>query len=324
MSFRDYGDASLIPLLGIDANGKLTLDGDVVGARENDNALNKLGMNANGAPMWNGEPFVAESGGIQTAATPSALPANAENGTVAVALADDAAVSITYPAQVSGESVSVDIAGKNIRIGNPEYDASALASAIAAGEQDGQVTAAVDFHHESDGLTASLVPVVNDLSLNDFTSAGITIEKDSCILDENATYKYALIIEPSYGILNPDKYVDVDATHRKYTGAFFYVFENISGDVLEMPGTLTAGWNVLMLTMELVNGDPTGEPTAAEFVSAQDINEYVSFPSTANATMAVSGTGASDIFDQIIEAAQGRQKGLYMKLSGDWHRCTME
>ena len=314
MSFRDVGDATLLPNLGRDESGKLTLDNNVVGARENDDALKKIGMDENGNPLWDGDPV----GGVQTVANPSALPANAANGSVAVALSDDPAQTIVYPSQTADEAVSVNIAGMDIAIGTPTYNASAIAAAISA--QDISARGTVELGNGA-SIQFSLEPVVTDASDNAYTSAGIPLDEDDVTVAPASTKLYGIMANWHFDVVKPNKIIQVDAEHEKITIAAACFFEDIETE----DGFISAGWHVLYATMDTATHT---DITAAEYETTDtgvDINEYLNLPASDDNAMTIEGTSGSLLLDGIITVAgQARQKGLYVKLGDEWSRATLE
>ena len=285
----------------------------------NKSTLDKFGESG-GEPTFDGNPI---GGGVNTYATPSALPNNAENGSVAVALADDPSNTIVYPTQTAGEAVSVDIASKNIMVGSPTFNSTAIDAAIAAQTVD--LTGTVTVDDPDGGMSLSIIPVVSDPSTNEYTAAGITL--DTYIEAATFTKKYAVAaILTAAGYLDyikPDKIEPVDAEHEKIPFMAIYAFEALSNISYQgMPMDLVEGWNVALATVDKATHS---DVTAIEVVSgAADLNDYLILSNSEYNTMSIEGVGASAIFTDTIVGEAGKQKGLYVRLSGDWMRCTLD
>lgn len=284
----------------------------------NKSTLDKFGESG-GEPTFDGNPI---GGGVNTYATPSALPNNAENGSVAVAMGDDPANTIVYPTQTGGEEVSVDISGKTIMIGNPTFNGTAIDSAISAQTVD--LTAAVALDNPDGMIQFGIIPVVSDPDTNEYTAAGITL--DSYIQSASYSNKYAIgamLIAPFIDYINPDKIVDVDANYEKIPFMAIYAFEALSNAEYQgMPMNLSSGWNVALATVDKATHS---DVQAIEVVDgAVDLNDYLILSNDPNNSMTIEGVGASAIFTNTIVGEAGKKAGLYVRLSGAWSRCTLD
>ncbi len=285
---------------------------------ENKSTLDKFGE-SDGEPTFDGNPI---GGGVNTYATPSVLPNNAENGSVAVALGDDPSNTIVYPTQTGGEEVSVDISGKSIMIGNPTFNGTAIDSAISAQTVD--LTAAVALENPDGMIQFVILPVVSDPDTNEYTAAGITL--DSFIQVSSYANKYAIgamLTNSGIDYINPEKIVDVDANYEKIPFMAIYTFEALSNAEYQgMPMNLSAGWNVALATVDKATHQ---EITAIEVVDgAVDLNEYLILSDDSRNSMTIEGVGASAIFTNTIVGEAGKKAGLYVRLSGVWSRCTLD
>lgn len=284
----------------------------------NKTTLDKFGESA-GKPTFDGNPI---GGGINMYATPSALPNNAENGSVAVALADDPLNTIVYPSQTAGEEVSVDIASKSIMFGNPTFNETAIDAAISAQDISAEGSVSIVTGASSKGdITFAITPVVSDEDTNEYTAAGITIE--DALVVPSFTKKYAIqAMFSGTGMVKPDKIVPVDAEHVKVPGFGMYTFENLSG--VEMPtGTadMVAGWNMVLVTIDTAT---YSQITDIEVVSGANPNDYLNLTNHDENTFTIEGVGGSAIFTDTIVGEAGKEKGLYVRLSGAWMRCTLD
>lgn len=285
---------------------------------ENKSTLDKFGESG-GEPTFDGNPI---GGGVNTYATPSAMPNSAENGSVAVALGDDPANTIVYPTQTGGEEVSVDISGKTIMIGNPTFNGTAINSAISAQTVD--LTAAVALEDPDGMIQFGIIPVVSDPDTNEYTAAGITL--DAYIQASSYANKYAIgamLIAPFIDYINPDKIVDVDANYEKIPFMAIYAFEALSNAEYQgMPMNLSAGWNVALATVDKATHS---DVTAIEVVDgAVNLNDYLILSNDDNNSMTIEGVGASAIFTNTIVGEAGKKAGLYVRLSDAWSRCTLD
>ena len=280
----------------------------------NKNVLDKFSQ-TNDKLLFDGDPV----GGVQTVANPSALPANAANGSVAVALSDDPAQTIVYPSQTADEAVSVNIAGMDIAIGTPSYNATAIAAAISA--QDISARGTVELGNGA-SIQFTIEPVVPDAADNAYTLGGITLDEDAITDVPTSTKLYGILADwgESYAdVVKPDKIVQVDAEHEKIPISGFFAFEDLE---TEDGDALSAGWNVFCVTVDTASHSVL---TDAEYETGVDINEYLNLPASDENAMTIEGTSGSLLFDGIVKpAGQARQKGLYVKLGDDWNRATLE
>lgn len=266
----------------------------------------------NGSLTYKGAPV---GGGVQTVSAPPDLPADAQNGSVAVALMDDDSDAVLYPAQSAGEEVSIDIAGKNILVGTPDWNGTAISAAITAQDlPSGSVTIL-----GNGTIGIGIVPVVADATNNDYTAAGITIDPTQAVI-ATATKNYAIGLTIVPGLVKPEKIIPVDADHVKMPFMAILAFENLTGDVYGLPGeSMTAGWNVALATVDTAT---YSDISAIEIVTGVEINDYIALESEVSNTMAIEGVSGTVLFDGIIVGVPGQPAGLYVRLSGSWNRVA--
>lgn len=292
--------------------------------------LNGLGKDENDHLTFNGKMV---GGGIQTVETPSALNANASNGSVAIALADDMPDEISWPIQSGGEEVRVDVYGKSLSIGTPSYDENDLDAAIAA-----LSTPLGIIHVQGDDIELGVLPVVTDISDNDYVDAGATLSADGCIVAANSTKKYMIFVDSAPGFVNPELFVSVDSDHISAPLGFVYSFENLSMEsAMGITGLeVSEGWNMIRCVVDTATHSDLSNFTT----ETCDINSCISIPKlelstksgeeetidTARSYMTLEGVNAYLLLRDIVVAAQteGLRKGLYIKFNDNWCRCTMD
>ena len=286
---------------------------------ENESTLDKL-TESNGRLLFDG----TDIGGVRVYGTPVALPANAPNGSVAVALNDGAVgTPIMYPAQTADEEIAVDIEGMDLAIGTPAYSETAINAAIAAGD----IGAAGTVEFETDAAIGfSLIPVVSDVSDNAYTSAGITLGSEWVALAESCTKKYVVradFAQTGLDLIAPDKIEEVGNGCRSLPVQGIFAFEDVSCEINGIQGTLHAGWNMLRFVLEY-DGRDYGETVDVIIDNDVNINEYLCLPTSAESAqndMTLEGTRAAELFAGIVENLSTVPGGLYVK-RGTWKRMA--
>lgn len=257
----------------------------------------------------------AEIGGVNVVSTPNALPANAPDGSVAAAVGNGTfETPVPIPAQSGSETVSADIAGMNLVIGAPTYSLPAINVAIAAGSIG--ASGSIEFADGS-SIGLSLMPVAADAADNAYTDAGITLDPDDVIVAQGVR-KYAVVAdwsEHALDLVDPDKIVQVDAGHIRIPVGAIYAFENL---VAEDNKTLSAGWNVLVSTIDTSNYDTL----QIEIENGVDVNDYLLLPTSDENVMTVGGMRAATFFAGVAVSRTDAPKGLYVKL-GTWKRLAL-
>ena len=276
-----------------------------------DPVLGKLSETESGLLMYDGKMI-----GVDVVDTPNDLDADAKDGATAAACFEIPAEHLVYPEQTADEAVQIDYSDEALTIGNPKYSDSAIDALIS--DFSSWPTATIETENSEAQLLVNVIPVVPDISDNDYVTAGIEISADGCIVDANATSKYALsmsLINSASAFVNPNKIIEVDETHIAAPAAAFCVFEDIDGVIDEIEGQLTKGWNIMLVTVEL----PSYEPTAVSFVNNININDWIVYPNNMSGILEVYGTKATillkGIYDVISEA---KNKGLYVHENGVW------
>ena len=230
------------------------------------------------------------------------------DGDLGVATFDKEPDHLVFPTQQSGEIVNIDVESKNIVFRGVTHNATAIASAIASG------TLPTFFFEGGNGyVNCSIMPVVDDISDNEYVDAGITLDSDNTIVATH-TKNYAIIFDwnqSAFEVVKKDKIVQVDSSHIQLPISAIYTFEDLT---TQDDDNFTAGWNLLMVTLD----SSTYESTAFEFVHADDLNEYVWFVAYEDEISYIEGVGASDIYNGIIDLfPERKEKGIYVNDS-EW------
>lgn len=276
----------------------------------------------NGSLLYNGNPV-----GVSVVSSPELLPVNAPDGSVAVATESGTIYTpVELPDQIAGEQVEADISGTELAFGVPTYNGSAVQAAINAADvsASAQVSITADGSYDGGVIELSLMPVVADISDNDYTAAGITLDAESSIISQNATKDYAILAmltSSGTGLIKPSEIIQVDSTHISVPGVAILTFESVTGSIAGMvTGTLHAGWNLVRVTLEFDSGGSFVGVSGAELVEdITDINEYFDLRASAANSMTVEGTSASQLMSGVISCKSTLPMGLYVKL-GSWKR----
>lgn len=279
----------------------------------NGDTLAKFGETADGMLLFDGK---ALAGGIKVVGNVTDLDASAPDGSTALVLYDEA----DKPLASDGDAVQVP--GKQIRFGTPEYSASGLEAALTAG--DVSLTTALLVGETA--YQADLLPIIDDASDNPYASAGLTVE-GSAFFASSCTKDYAVIInlgeviaELGFGVLVPDKIVQVDATHLRLPTQAIFAFESLTGATgSDYEGMkLETGWNAVLATFEAQDGEITSfDPVSITVVNGVDINEYIIVQTDGSSSIECIGSGSADIFAGLFVQTGMREKGLYVK-NGMW------
>ncbi len=284
----------------------------------NKSALDKL-SESNGELLFDGSPV--GGAGITVVDTQADLDAQADNDSVAAVLYDSTEdVPVGFP---SGDSETA-VGGLHLTIGDPAYNASAINAAIA--DQDIECIASYAYEDDSSdqGLDTVVVPVVDDLADNDYTDAGIELTADDVFLAQSCTKKYMLIMQiltdsQNVPYINPNQIISVDATHDSVPMWAIYTHEGLTGSLLDLVDcAIPAGWSIVRGVFEQDGGIYAAEPDSVSVVGGVvDINDYIVVPTSADSTITVAGTGASQIYAGLFVADRSQTKGMYVK-RGTW------
>lgn len=231
--------------------------------------------------------------------TPSLLV----DGEVGVAAFDEEPEHLNYTSPLVG----VDIAGMNLVICDAKYNETAIESAI---EAQSLPTISVDGRLP---ITGSIMPVVEDISDNEYVDAGITLDPDATIV-ATGTKKYAVALdwsEVALDIVKSDKIIEVDSSHIQVPISAIFAFEDLTtADSDE----LSTGWNLILMTLD----SSTYEPTAVEFLHVKDLNDYIYIDTQNDST--IIGDADYGLFEGVFDLYPvTKEKGVYAH-GDEWQR----
>lgn len=238
-------------------------------------------------------------------------PSDFEDGDIGIALFDGES-HLVYPRQDDAETVYVNVAGKRLKIGVPAFREDAIDDAIAVAALPSFV---LECANEA-AVQGDIIPVVADITDNEYVDAGMELSADSTIIATSATKKYAIQLQLTvngFQAIRPEKIIEVDATHVSVPALAFCMFEGLTGTFVGAGEyTVTEGWNVVYLTLDRT----TYEVTGVDVITNADVNDYVFFIPSENNRMTVYSTSGSKLFKNTIDCDCGENsKGVYVKQS---------